>query len=82
MYQMCIGIHTKQIGLDYLVLAKQVPQFMKTLSKRNSEKKRHTSHKVSQESHIIYYSQSHKLGKEGHVKFHNHTLVNHMSMEQ
>jgi hypothetical protein len=32
--------HTKQIGnfLDNLVLAKQVPQFMKTLSKINSEK--------------------------------------------
>jgi hypothetical protein len=39
--KMRIGIYTKQIGncLDNLVLAKQVPQFMKTLSKRNSEKR-------------------------------------------
>jgi hypothetical protein len=39
--KMCIGMHTKQIGNchDNLVLAKQVPQFMKTLSKRNSEKR-------------------------------------------
>ena len=33
--KMCMDIYTKQIGncLDSLVLAKQVPQFMKTLSK-------------------------------------------------
>jgi hypothetical protein len=39
--KMRIGIHTKQIGncLDNLVLAKQVPQFMKTLSERNSDKR-------------------------------------------
>jgi hypothetical protein len=39
--KMHIGMHTKQIGncLDDLVLAKQVPQFMKTLSKENSEKR-------------------------------------------
>jgi hypothetical protein len=38
--KMRIGIYTKQIGncLDNLVLANQVPQFMKTLSKGNSEK--------------------------------------------
>ncbi len=42
---MRIGIYTKQIGdcLDNLVLAKQVPQFMKTLSKINSEKESHFS---------------------------------------
>jgi hypothetical protein len=38
-------------------------------------KKSHISHKVSQEGHIIFYSQPHKLGEEGHVKFHNHTLT-------
>jgi hypothetical protein len=38
-------------------------------------KKSHISHKVSQEGHIIFYSESHKLGKEGHIKFHNHTLT-------
>ncbi len=39
--KICIGIYTKQIGscLDNLVLAKQVPQFMKTLSTRISEKR-------------------------------------------
>jgi hypothetical protein len=39
--KMRIGIYTKQISnrLDNLVLAKQVPQFMKTLSKRNSKKR-------------------------------------------
>jgi hypothetical protein len=39
--KMRIGIYTKQIGncLDNLVLAKQVPQFMKTLSKRKSVKR-------------------------------------------
>ncbi len=38
---MRIGIYTKQIGncLDNLVLAKQATQFMKTFSKRNSEKR-------------------------------------------
>jgi hypothetical protein len=38
--QMCLGIYTKQIVncLDNLVLAKQVPQFMKTLSNGNTEK--------------------------------------------
>ena len=43
--KMRIGIYTKQIGncLDNLVLAKQVPQFMKTLSKINSEKESHFS---------------------------------------
>jgi hypothetical protein len=42
---MHIGIYTKQIGncLDNLVLAKQVPQSMKTLSKTNSEKESHFS---------------------------------------
>ncbi len=45
-------------------------------------KKSHISHKVSQESHVILYSQSHKLEKEGHIKFHNHTLVKQKSMEQ
>ncbi len=41
MYQMCIGIYTKQICncLDNLVIVKQVPQVMKTLSKGNSEKR-------------------------------------------
>ncbi len=39
--KMRIGIYTKLIGncLDNLVLTKQVPQFMKTLLKRNSEKR-------------------------------------------
>jgi hypothetical protein len=39
--KMHIGIYTKQIGncLDNLVLAKQGPQFMKILSKENSEKR-------------------------------------------
>ncbi len=39
--KMCICIHPKPIGncLDNLVLAKQVPQFMKTSSKGNSEKR-------------------------------------------
>ncbi len=46
-----------------------------TLSKVNSEKEWHISHKVNQESHVIFYSESHKLGKEGHIKFHNHTLT-------
>jgi hypothetical protein len=34
----CAKVYTKQIGicLDNLVLAKQVPQLMKTLSKRNT----------------------------------------------
>jgi hypothetical protein len=43
--KMHIGIYTKQTGncLDNLVLAKQVPQFMKTLSKINSEKESHFS---------------------------------------
>jgi hypothetical protein len=43
--KMRIGMYTKQVGncLDNLVLAKQVPQFMKTLSKRNSEKESHFS---------------------------------------
>jgi hypothetical protein len=60
--KMRICIYTKQIGncLNNLVIAKQVPQFMKTLSKRNSETS-HISHKVSQEGHIRFYSQSHKL---------------------
>jgi hypothetical protein len=74
--KMRIGIYTKQIGncLNNLVLAKQAPQIMKTLSKINSEKS-HISHKVSKEGHIIFYSESHKLGKEGHIKFHNHMLT-------
>jgi hypothetical protein len=39
--KMHIGMYTKQIGnyLDSLVLVKQVPQFMRTLSKGNSEKR-------------------------------------------
>jgi hypothetical protein len=43
--KMHIGIYTKQIGncLDDLVIARQVPQFMKTLSKINSEKESHFS---------------------------------------
>jgi hypothetical protein len=43
--KMHIGIYTKQIGncIDNLVLAKKVPQFMKTLSKINSKKKSHFS---------------------------------------
>ena len=43
--KMRIGIYTKQISncLNNLVIAKQVPQFMKTLSKRNSEKESHFS---------------------------------------
>jgi hypothetical protein len=43
--KMRIGICTKQIGncLDNLVLAKQVPKFMKTFSKINSEKESHFS---------------------------------------
>jgi hypothetical protein len=43
--KMRIGIFTKKIGncLDKLVLATQVPQFMKTFSKRNSEKESHFS---------------------------------------
>jgi hypothetical protein len=41
---MHIGIYTKQIGncrLNNLVIAKQVPQFMKTLSKIYCEKESH-----------------------------------------
>ncbi len=38
-------------------------------------KKSHISHRVSQEGHVIFYSESHKLGKEGHLKFHIHTLT-------
>ena len=43
--KMRIGIHTKEIGdcLNSLVLAKQAPQLMKTLSKINSEKESHFS---------------------------------------
>ncbi len=43
--KMRIGIYTKQIGnyIDNLVLAKQIPQFMKTLSKIKSEKESHFS---------------------------------------
>jgi hypothetical protein len=43
--QMRMGIYTKQIGncLNNLVIAKQVPQFMETLSKINSEKETHFS---------------------------------------
>ncbi len=43
--KMPIGIYTRQIGnrLDNLVLATQVPQFMKILSKINSEKVSHFS---------------------------------------
>jgi hypothetical protein len=43
--KMSIGIYTKQIGncLNNLVFAKQVPQFMKTLSKINGEKESHFS---------------------------------------
>ncbi len=43
--KMRIGIYTKQIGnsLNNLVIAKQAPQFMKTLSKINSEKESHFS---------------------------------------
>jgi hypothetical protein len=43
--KMRTGMNTKQIGncLNNLVIAKQVPQFMKTLSKRNSEKESHSS---------------------------------------
>jgi hypothetical protein len=39
--KMRMGIYTKQIGncLDKLVLAKQAPQFMKTFSTGNSEKR-------------------------------------------
>ncbi len=41
----CAQAYIKQVGncLDNLVLAKQVPQFMKTLSKRNSENESHFS---------------------------------------
>jgi hypothetical protein len=43
--KMRIGIYTKQTGncLDNLVLAKLLPQFMKTFSKGNSEKESHFS---------------------------------------
>ncbi len=43
--KMCIGIYTKQIGncLDNLVIAEQVPQLMKSLSKINSEEESHFS---------------------------------------
>jgi hypothetical protein len=68
-----VGIYTKQIGncLDILVLAKQAPQCMKTLSKEIVKKE-------SQFSQIVKYHKSYKLGKECHIKFYNHTLVRHM----
>jgi hypothetical protein len=55
---MRIGIYTKQIGncLDNLVLAKQVPQFMKTLSKINSEKESHFSQSKPRRPHNILQS--------------------------
>jgi hypothetical protein len=58
MYQMCIGIHTKQIGnsLDNLVIAKQVPQFMKTSSKINIEKESHFSQNKLRRSYNILQS--------------------------
>jgi hypothetical protein len=74
---MRIGIiYTKQIGncLDNLVFAKQVPQFMKTLSKELE--------KESQFSPKVKYHTSHKIGKECHVKFYNHMIARHtMSMK-
>ncbi len=80
---MRIGIFTKQIGncLDNIVLAKQVPQFMKTLSKRTVKKESHFSQSNPRRK-IKFYSQSHKLGKKGNIKFHTHMLVKHMSLEQ
>ncbi len=71
--KMRIGMYTKQIGncLDNLVLSKQVPRFMKTLSNEIVKKEKQFSPKVK-------YHKSHKLGKECHVKFYNHTLVRHM----
>jgi hypothetical protein len=67
---MRLGIYTKQIGncLKNLVIANQVPQFLKTLSKI-IVKKSHIFHKESQEGHIIFYIESHKLGKKGHILF-------------
>jgi hypothetical protein len=53
--KMRIGIYTKQIGncLNNLVIAEQVPQFMKTLSKRNSEKESHFSQSKSRRPYKI-----------------------------
>jgi hypothetical protein len=58
MYRMRIGIYTKQMGncLDKLVLAKQVLQFMKTLSKINSVKESHFSQSKPRRSYKILQS--------------------------
>jgi hypothetical protein len=66
--EMRIGVYTKQIDncLDNLVLAKQVPQFMKI--KRKSEKRV----TVLTKSEVSQISQTRQ---KSHIKFYNHTLV-------
>ncbi len=56
--KMRIGIYTKQIGncLDNLVIAKQVPQFMKTLSKKIVKKESHFSHSKPRRPYDILQS--------------------------
>jgi hypothetical protein len=50
-------LYTKRIGnFDNLVLAKQEPQLMKTLSKRNSEKESHFSQCKSRRPYNILES--------------------------